>query len=54
MLLSPRPPTRRFTVDDVLGMADAGVFDRGEKVELLEGELFVVPPQAPVMQVSPR
>ncbi|MFO0681171.1 MAG: Uma2 family endonuclease [Sandaracinus sp.] len=36
---------RLFTVDEVLRMVDAGVLDEDEHVELLEGELVMVPPQ---------
>lgn len=36
---------RLFTVDEVFRMVDAGVLDEDEHVELLEGELVMVPPQ---------
>ena len=39
---------RPFTVDEVLRMADAGIFGDGEHVELLDGELVVVSPEGPI------
>lgn len=36
---------RLFTVEEVLRMVDAGVLDEDEHVELLDGELVMVPPQ---------
>jgi Uma2 family endonuclease len=39
--------TRRFTVDEVLRMVDTGILQEGEPLELLDGELFMVPPQGP-------
>lgn len=36
---------RRFTVEEVARMVEAGVFDEGERVELIEGEFFVMSPQ---------
>jgi len=38
---------RRFTVDEVLAMVDAGILTNGEPVELIRGELLVVSPQGP-------
>ena len=39
------PPTRRlFTVDEVLAMDRAGIFHPEERVELLDGEIIVMPP----------
>lgn len=43
----PPHESKHFTVTDVQRMADAGMFDNGERVELLEGELVVVSPQSP-------
>jgi Uma2 family endonuclease len=39
--------TRRFTVDDVLRMANAGILRDEERCELIGGKLIVVPPQGP-------
>lgn len=39
--------TRRFTVDEVLAMVDAGILHEDEPLELIDGELIVVPPQGP-------
>ena len=39
--------TKRSTADEVLRMADLGMLDEGEPVELLEGDLVVVAPQGP-------
>lgn len=38
---------RRFTVGEVARMVETGVLREGEPVELLEGELIVVPQQGP-------
>jgi Uma2 family endonuclease len=38
---------RKFTVDEVLRMSDAGVFDDDEHIELLDGELLTVGEQSP-------
>jgi Uma2 family endonuclease len=45
--LKPYAPYR-FTYDEVMRMAEAGVFERmdGWRVELIEGELIAVPPQS--------
>lgn len=45
--LRPYAPYR-FTYDEVMRMAEAGVFERldGWRVELIEGELIAVPPQS--------
>lgn len=40
-------PRRRFTVDEVLRMVDAGVLAENEPLELIDGELVVVTPQGP-------
>lgn len=42
------PHRRMFTVDEVFDMAEAGVFAEDERVELLDGELFVSRPPGPV------
>ena len=40
-----RPPARRlFTVDEVLAMDEAGIFHPEERIELLDGEIVVMPP----------
>jgi len=38
---------RRFTRDEVVRMVDAGILSEDEKVELIDGELILVPPQGP-------
>lgn len=38
---------RRFTVDDVLRMVDAGIFGEDDRIELVDGEILMVPPQGP-------
>ena len=39
------PPTRRlFTVEEYCTMADAGILSEDERVELLDGEIVVMPP----------
>ena len=45
--LKPYAPYR-FTYDEVMRMADAGVFERldGWRAELIDGELIAVPPQS--------
>jgi Uma2 family endonuclease len=40
-------PRHRFTVAEIERMAEAGAFDEGPKVELLDGELVDVSPQGP-------
>lgn len=47
MSLAEQLPRRRFTADEVIRMAEAGILGRDDRVELLEGELVVVPPQGP-------
>jgi Uma2 family endonuclease len=46
--LKPYAPYR-FTYEEVMRMAEAGVFERldGWRVELIDGELIAVPPQSP-------
>ncbi|MEO1171201.1 MAG: Uma2 family endonuclease [Myxococcota bacterium] len=44
---SPTVERRRFTVDEVLQMVEAGILSADEPIELLEGELVVVHPQGP-------
>jgi hypothetical protein len=46
-LIQPSPRTRRFTVDEVLRMVDAGILGPDEPLELIEGELIEVTPQGP-------
>ena len=38
------PTRRRFTVDEFYAMAEAGILDEEERVELLNGEVFVMAP----------
>lgn len=39
--------TRRFTVDEVLRMIEAGILGEDEPLELIDGELIYVSPQGP-------
>ena len=40
-----QPPKRRlFTVDEVLAMDRAGIFHPEERIELLDGEIIIMPP----------
>ncbi len=38
------PTRRRFTVEEFYAMAEAGILDEEERVELLNGEVFVMAP----------
>ena len=38
------PTRRRFTVEEYCAMAEAGILAEEERVELLDGEIFVMPP----------
>ena len=38
------PTRRRFTVEEYCAMAEAGILAEDERVELLDGEIFVMPP----------
>lgn len=38
---------RKFTVDDVSRMVSAGIIDEDDRVELIEGELYLMSPQDP-------
>ena len=38
---------RRFTVEEFCAMAEAGILAEDERVELLDGEIFVMPPIGP-------
>lgn len=40
-----RPETRRFTGDEVMRMVEVGILGEDEKVELLDGALWIVTPQ---------
>ena len=40
----PEPKRRLFTVDEYCAMADAGILCEDERVELLDGEIIVMPP----------
>jgi Uma2 family endonuclease len=46
-IISTDPAQRRFTVDEYHKMLDAGIFGEDERVELLEGVVFVVTRQGP-------
>ena len=41
------PSRRRFSVGDYYAMAEAGVFEPGERVELIEGEIYAMAPIGP-------
>ena len=41
------PTRRRFTVEEFYAMAEAGILAEDERVELLNGEIFVMPPIGP-------
>lgn len=41
------PETRKFTVAEYYRMADAGVLIPEERVQLIEGEIIVMPPSSP-------
>jgi Uma2 family endonuclease len=45
--MSLASPVRRFTRQEFHRMADAGVFADSERLELLEGEILMTPPQEP-------
>ena len=38
------PSLRRFTVDEFCAMAEAGILAEDERVELLDGEILIMPP----------
>ncbi len=38
------PTRRRFTVEEYCAMAEAGILAEDERVELLDGEIFIMPP----------
>jgi Uma2 family endonuclease len=41
---APAPRKRRFTVDEYYRMAEAGVFGENDRVELLDGQIYVMSP----------
>lgn len=45
--LAPTRP-KRFTWDEVIAMSQAGLFAEAERVELVHGELFVMPEEGPL------
>jgi Uma2 family endonuclease len=45
--VEPRPAERKFTVEEVLLMVQAGVFKDDERVELVDGALLLMNPQGP-------
>lgn len=49
-----RPQLRRFTTADVLAMIEAGVLGRDEKLELIEGELYVLSPKHNRHEITKR
>jgi Uma2 family endonuclease len=51
-MADPATPTRRFTVDEVLKMVEVGILREDEPLELIGGELIVVPPQGPEHSVT--
>ena len=38
------PPRRRFTVAEYYAMADIGILEENDRIELLDGDLIVMPP----------
>lgn len=38
---------RKFTVDEVMRMVSAGIIDEDDRIELIEGELYLMSPQDP-------
>ena len=41
---APAPTRRRFTVAEYYTMADVGILDENDRIELLDGDLIVMPP----------
>ncbi|MBY0447528.1 MAG: Uma2 family endonuclease, partial [Hyphomonadaceae bacterium] len=50
ILLAPAPKAavKRFTWDDVLAMSEAAMFAETERVELIGGEIVVMPEEGPL------
>ena len=44
---STAPTRRRFTVEEYCAMVDAGILAEEERIELLNGEILVMPPIGP-------
>ena len=42
--LTQTPTRRRFTVDEYYAMADAGILNENDRVELLDGDIIRMPP----------
>ena len=40
----PAPTRRLFTVDEYCAMAEAGILSEDERVELIDGEIIIMPP----------
>ncbi len=40
----PAPTRRPFTVDEYCAMAEAGILSEDERVELIDGEIIIMPP----------
>ena len=47
MAIEYKPPTRAITTDEFQQMCEAGILKPEERVELVEGELFPIPPMNP-------
>ncbi len=44
---TPAPTRRRFTVEEYCAMAEAGILAEDERLELLDGEIILMPPINP-------
>ena len=43
-LITSQPTRRRFTVAEYYAMADVGILAENDRIELLDGDLIVMPP----------